>query len=318
MTMTFTTFGNDCEPHLDALTGSTAQGVPLRTISATGPTPEPVNEAAAASAAPRQELTARAAADQELILAVDRFTDGTATHGEVVEAAERWRHDGRDPMEILAEHDATITAPLEAAIEALNVRLNASSALGLSAIFMADAVGVEAVEEEQRLFVDGVRAKALKPLDEAIRAVGLPAGSTVTELITHHRGNAGLAVAFESLGEQLRAKKLDLDRDALIAVILSAKHDQAGVERITALGPMNPQVHDAGQITDRILEARAAREPVLPATHHDAAGWWGIRKTSGGPDLRLSHWTEADAIAAAAYNSERWGPHEVLTPAPTA
>ena len=45
----------------------------------------------------------------------------------------------------------------------------------------------------------------------------------------------------------------------------------------------------------------------------ETSGWWGIQKV-GEPDTLIawSHWTEEDAIAGAAYNSERWGKYEVV------
>lgn len=45
--------------------------------------------------------------------------------------------------------------------------------------------------------------------------------------------------------------------------------------------------------------------------------WWGIRKTGTvffDSLIRVSTWTEADAVKAAEYNSQRWGPHEVVSP----
>ncbi|QPL15189.1 dCMP deaminase [Rhodococcus phage PhailMary] len=41
-------------------------------------------------------------------------------------------------------------------------------------------------------------------------------------------------------------------------------------------------------------------------------GWWGIRKADGTGPVGFSHWSREDAEAAAEYNSQRWGPYEVV------
>jgi hypothetical protein len=46
----------------------------------------------------------------------------------------------------------------------------------------------------------------------------------------------------------------------------------------------------------------------------DQHTWWGIRSVATDVVLRTDHWTEADAVAAAAYNSVRWGKHVVAPP----
>ncbi len=87
---------------------------------------------------------------------------------------------------------------------------------------------IEALPEFQ---VNEAALTLLVEYEAALKSQGLPSDTSVEVFVQHHRGNAGVAVAFQELGKQLKAQREQIEIDAqLVETTLTASPSASGAD----------------------------------------------------------------------------------------